>query len=243
MIRQIKEERVIVALDVPTVDEAVALVRALDTWVCRFKIGLELYMAAGPEAVQAVQWAGAQRKRIFLDIKLHDTPETVRRAARMASLLGAEFITVHASGGVAMMRAAVEGAHERGGANILAVTVLTSLNDQAARHSYGAPAREAVLRFATDAEQGDCWGIICSPQELAYLRDDQPLKRLQFITPGVRPTWALPNDQARVMTPAEAIQHGAHAVVVGRPVTQPPAEVGSPADAVRRIISELPERR
>ncbi|MBI2444589.1 MAG: orotidine-5'-phosphate decarboxylase [Candidatus Magasanikbacteria bacterium] len=241
------EERIIIALDVATVAEAVALTQELAPWVSRFKVGLELYSVAGPEAVRAVQAAGAEK--VFLDLKLHDIPNTVRNAARAAAALGVEFITVHASGGVEMMRAAVAGAAEGGSAKILAVTVLTSLGAHSAYHIYRREISEAVWQFAVDAGQAGCWGIICSPQELAFLPERirgeavgaRDVATLKFITPGVRPAWAAANDQQRVMTPGEAIRHGAYALVIGRPITRPPTSIGSPVDAARRIISELPE--
>jgi orotidine-5'-phosphate decarboxylase len=204
-------ERLIVALDHPSAKPAIAQVDELGDIVERYKVGLELYVAEGRALVDELH---ERDKRVFLDLKLHDIPETVRRAAEIASKMGVELLTVHAGGGRKMLEAAVAGA---GATKVLAVTVLTSLDagDLAADGVAGS-VEEAVLRRARLAEAAGCAGVIASPQEAAAIRR---VVRPEFlvVTPGVRLASA-DDDQKRVATPRAARQAGASAVVVGRPI-------------------------
>jgi orotidine-5'-phosphate decarboxylase len=221
-------QRVFVALDLPSLAEAVALADRLGDDAPRVKVGLELFAAAGPEAVRA--FAG---REVFLDLKLHDIPETVRRAAEAAAAHGARWLTVHAAGGRAMLEAAVAGAGARCG--ILAVTVLTSL-EAADLAADGHPLDPAALcvRRAELAITAGCAGVIASPREAAAIRAAVGPAAL-IVTPGVRPVGAATGDQKRVDTPRAAIAAGASAVVVGRPIRDAP----DPRAALRAIIREL----
>ncbi|MGB2762208.1 MAG: orotidine-5'-phosphate decarboxylase [Minisyncoccales bacterium] len=233
------KDRIIVALDVPRLDMAIELVKQLQADVGMFKVGLELLHSEGtPKVVRAVQEAaGRQIGGVFVDVKLHDIPNTVAGASRAISKLGGvEMFNLHASGGIEMIRAAVQW---KGKSKVLAVTVLTSLAEDVAHQIYGAPIRAKVLQLAKDAKLAGVDGIICSPQELQVLGNQQELSDLLRITPGVRPKWAVKGDQKRVTTPADAIKAGADYLVVGRPITKPPKEIGTPVEAAIKIAEEI----
>ena len=228
------QDRIIVALDVSNLDAAESLVRELAPHVGCFKIGLQLLTSVGaPKVVQCLSSIGGN---LFIDGKLCDIPHTVGEAARATSLLGVAMFNVHASAGIEAMMAAVQ---NKGSSKVLAVTVLTSLEENNAHLIFGAPSKAKVLQLARDAKLAGVDGIICSPQELEFLGKQRELDGLLKITPGVRPEWAAVGDQKRVMTPGDAIIAGATALVIGRPITKPPNEVGTPADAARRIAQEI----
>lgn len=221
----------IVVLDMDTRKEALAAVSACSScdW---FKIGAQLFTRLGPSIVEEVQKKG---KRVFLDLKYHDIPNTVAHAAKGAADLGVDLFTLHASGGHAMIeaaRVAVEGTPTR----ILAVTVLTSLNESALRNELGLSEtpEQAVCRLAKLAIDAGAHGIVCSPRELVTLRKTLGMEPL-IVTPGVRPDWAALDDQKRVMTPREAALAGASMVVVGRPILKHP----NPEQAAEMIIKEM----
>jgi len=201
-----------------------------------FKIGLELFTAEGPALIRSFIQHGAP---VFLDLKLHDIPNTVRGAARSAARLGARMITVHASGGRAMMQAALEGAQEgAGGAEaplVLGVTVLTSLaDDDLISIGWNEPAGAAVTRLARLAQAAGLGGVVASPREAAAIRLACGASFV-MVTPGIRPARAAVDDQARAATPEAAICAGADFLVVGRPITQAP----DPADAADAIVDEI----
>ena len=222
--------KVFVALDVATLAEAVALVDCLSGEAPRVKVGLELFAAEGPEAVRVFTSRGLE---VFLDLKLHDIPETVRRAAEAASKLGARYLTVHASGGMAMLEAAVAGAGPTCG--ILAVTVLTSLaNSDLEADGNSLTAEALCVRRARLAVEAGCAGVIASPREAAAIRAAVGAEPL-IVTPGVRPAGSALGDQKRVDTPAAAILAGASAVVIGRPIR----DALDPLAALRAIEAEL----
>jgi orotidine-5'-phosphate decarboxylase len=222
--------RLIVALDLPGAGEALEFVDKLGASVERYKVGLELYAAEGPRVVKELQSRG---KKVFVDLKLHDIPETVGRAAAAVGRLGADLLTVHAAGGVEMMRRAVEAA---GPTRVLAVTVLTSL-DAAGLHADGVDpmlsTEGMVLRRARLALEAGCAGVIASPLEVKALRGSMP-PSFMVVTPGIRPAKA-GDDQKRVATPRQARLDGADAVVVGRPIR----DAQDPVEAVRRILQDL----
>ncbi|ABC83709.1 orotidine-5'-phosphate decarboxylase [Anaeromyxobacter dehalogenans] len=223
-------ERICAALDFPTFAAAEPFARAVAPEVGILKVGLELFAAEGPAAVRAAARLG---RPVFLDLKLHDIPNTVEGAARSAAASGAALLTVHAAGGAEMVRAAVRGAGP--GVRVLAVTVLTSL-DAAALEAIGlaGPPEAAVVRLARLAVDAGAGGIVCSPHEVAAVRaavGPGPL----LVVPGVRPAGAAKGDQARVATPAEAVRAGADVIVVGRPLRDAP----DPAAAARAIAGEL----
>jgi len=204
----------ILALDQPSWPAADRLVRALGDDVPFYKVGLELFTAEGPAVVRELRGAG---KRIFLDLKLHDIPNTVAGAAKSAAALGAEMLTVHAAGGASMVRAAVETA---GSVRILAVTVLTSLAEGALPASFPPDTKveDLVLRLAEEALQAGAQGLVCSGAEVRALRKRFGAAPL-LVVPGTRPHGAGHGDQARVVSPKEALDGGASWLVVGRAVT------------------------
>lgn len=221
--------RLIAALDTPSRAAADALVGKLDgvpSWV---KIGLELFCAEGPSIVRELSARGLA---IMLDLKLHDIPETVGRATANVAGLGAGLLTVHASGGHAMLEAAVKAA---GDMRILAVTVLTSLDDSdLAQIGAMAPVADLVKKRAQLAVAAGCHGIVASPHEVAILREFVPADFL-VVTPGVRPEGSPAGDQKRVMTPRQARAAGADLVVIGRPLR----DSQNPAATARAIVEEL----
>lgn len=228
------QDRIIIALDVSSLDEAESLVRELAPHVGYFKVGLQLLTSVGvPKVIDFLHDLGG---KVFLDGKFNDIPNTMGEAAQMASSLGVAMFDVHASAGIEAMMAAVQ---HKGNSQVLAVTVLTSLEENNVHLIFGAPSRTKVLQLARDAKIAGVDGIICSPQELELLGKQKELDGLSKVTPGVRPEWAAVGDQKRVMTPGDAIVAGATALVIGRPITKPPKKVGKPADAAQRIVEEI----
>jgi orotidine-5'-phosphate decarboxylase len=221
--------RLIAALDTPTRTDADALVDKLASVPSWVKIGLELYCSEGPTLVRDYVSRGLS---VMLDLKLHDIPETVARATSRVSSLGAGLLTVHASGGRAMLEAAVKNA---GDTRVLAVTVLTSL-DETDLVDIGdiGPIADLVKRRAELAVRAGCHGIVASPHEVPAVRAVVPREFL-IVTPGVRPLGAAVGDQKRVMTPKLAREAGADLVVVGRPLR----DAADPAAAARAIVEEL----
>lgn len=228
------KDRIIVALDVDGWEEVRDLVESLAPYVGCFKIGLELISSVG--GPQAVKFIHTLNGEIFYDGKFDDIPNTVDGASRAVSGLGVKMFNVHASAGVEAMRAAVK---NKGNSIVFAVTVLTSLEENNAHLIFGAPTKAKVLQFARDAKIAGCDGIICSPKELEFLGNYPELNGLLRVVPGIRPKWSVAEDQKRIMTPADAIKAGADYLVIGRPITNPALEVGSPVDAVKRIIEEI----
>ena len=233
-------QRVIFALDVPTLEEARRLVSLLRGRTGFFKVGLELYTAYGKDAVKAVQEAGG---RVFLDLKFHDIPNTVSRAAEEAVKLGVDMFNLHASGGTEMMRETVERCRKaaeklnRRGPIILAVTVLTSLDEGNLREiGMAGPVEERVVGLAELAQKAGIDGVVASPREIASIRKHCG-NAFVIVTPGIRPAFesAGQDDQKRVMTAREAIMAGASYLVVGRPVRLAP----DPAAAMDKILEEI----
>jgi orotidine-5'-phosphate decarboxylase len=226
--------RVFVAID--TMDRAAAKADAarLGPEAGGIKLGLEFFVSNGPDGIRDV----AGTTPLFLDLKLHDIPNTVAGGVKAACRLAPRFLTIHAGGGRAMMQAAVKAAREAGGATrpkLLGVTVLTSLDDDdLAAIGVSAKTSEQAKRLAALAQDSGLDGIICSPLEVAALRK-QCGRDFVLMVPGIRPAWAASQDQKRVMTPAEAVAAGADYLVIGRPITQ--AE--NPAAALDRIGAEL----
>jgi orotidine-5'-phosphate decarboxylase len=229
-------ERIAWAADVP-LDEALRLWPLLSPSVGVVKVGLSLFVEHGPAAVRPFQTAGGT---VFLDLKLHDIPNTVELAAARAGALGVRYLTVHASGGEAMLRAAVKGAAQgAAGAGvspprILAVTALTSLDDATVMAlGFGPSAAAMAERLAEVAVRGGAGGLVCSPREVPALRGRYPT--LFLCTPGIRPAGAAAGDQARTETPASAIRAGANLLVVGRPLHT----ASDPAEAARALNAEV----
>ena len=224
------QEKIIVALDVPTKEKALALVKQLRDQISFFKIGLQLYTAEGPEIVRAVLATGA---KVWLDIKLHDIPNTVGRAVESASRLGVHMLTIHLSGGGEMIRAAI--AARANDMLLLGVTVLTSATEQTLRE-VGIPGtvEDEVLRLAKLGVEAGIDGVVASPHEIRKLRTEFGNK-IKIAVQGIRPTWAEPGDQKRFMTPREALEAGADYIGIGRPITAHP----QPSEAVAKILQEL----
>jgi len=223
------------ALDTTDLAAAEALAGALGGAVDGIKLGLEFFGAHGPEGMARL---AAQGRPVFLDLKLHDIPNTVAGAVRALLPLEPAILTIHAAGGGAMMRAAAEAAREAGAKRpkIVGVTILTSLDDDdLAGMGWEMEVSDAVRRLAGEARENGLDGVVCSPHEAARLRADLGPEFL-LVVPGIRPSWSASGDQKRVMTPAQAAQAGADVLVVGRPITG--AE--NPAEAARLIAGELP---
>lgn len=227
-------ERLIVALDVSSASEAQKLVARIGDAAGIYKVGLQLFTAEGPGIVRDLVSSG---RRVFLDLKLHDIPTTVALAVKAATELHADMLTIHASGGSAMLRAATEAAAGR--LNLLAVTVLTSLNDED-MEEIGVAGRlsDQVLRMASLAKSAGCQGIVTSPREALVARKAMG-EGFTIVTPGIRPAGAETNDQQRIATPAQAINNGVSHIVVGRPITHAP----DPAKAAQSIISEMEQAK
>jgi orotidine-5'-phosphate decarboxylase len=228
-------KRLIVALDVPDAASAAELVSQLEKTCQWFKVGLELFVAAGPAVIEPLVGRGHS---VFLDLKLHDIPNTVARAVRSAAALGVKMMTLHAAGGPAMLaaaKAALDGVTEP--PELLAVTVLTSM-DQAQMNAVGlnlTPAEQVELLAGMGMEAG-IHGFVCSPQEVASLRALTGPEGV-LVVPGIRPAGAAIGDQKRIATPAEALRQGASYLVVGRPITQ----ASDPAEAAEAILKEMAE--
>ena len=227
------QERLIVALDVPTARQAQAIVAAVGSPAPMFKVGSQLFAAEGPPIVRDLVASG---RKVFLDLKFHDIPNTVSGAVREAAKLNVSMLTVHAGGGSAMLKAAVEAASQSAARPlILAVTVLTSIDGQQleATGVSGTVATQ-VLRLASLALRAGCGGIVASPMEARELRRELG-EGFAIVTPGVRPAGEEKGDQARVMTPRQAVEAGATHIVVGRPITA----AADPAEAARKIYQEM----
>ncbi len=224
------QNRICAALDFGSWREAEPFARRIVPHVGLLKVGLEIFAAEGPNAVRAAAELG---KPVFLDLKLHDIPNTVEGAARSAAATGAALLTVHASGGPDMVRAAVRGAGGR--LRVLAVTVLTSLDAAAlAKIGLEGPPEAAVVRLARLAIEAGAGGLVCSPQEVAAVRaavGSGPL----LVVPGVRPAGAALGDQARVATPEAAVAAGADVIVLGRPLR----DAADPVAAAKAIAASV----
>lgn len=226
------EDRLIVALDFPSANEALALVGRLEG-VCRwFKVGMELYYTAGNGLIDTLRSKGFE---VFLDLKLHDIPNTVAGGVRSVGGIGASLLTVHAGGGRAMLEAAAEAARAPGAPRLLAVTVLTSMDaGELAGVGVTASPAEQVMRLARLARAAGIDGMVCSAEEVGTLRSalgDEVL----LVTPGIRSADDAVDDQRRVVTPKGAIEAGSSMLVVGRPITK----ASDPAAAANRILDEI----
>ena len=223
-----------IAFDVPTLEAALALDAKLGAGAELAKVGLELFAAAGPEAVRALKGRG---RRVFLDLKLHDIPNTVKGAAGSAARLGADLLTVHATGGAAMVAAAVEGIREAGGkTRVVAVTLLTSLDPAAMPPGFVKPFDlHAVAAALTDeAERAGALGVVCSPADLSGVRAKLG-REFYAVTPGIRPAGADAHDQKRVATVESAVRDGASLLVLGRAIT-------GAADPAAALVAARAER-
>lgn len=231
-------DRLITALDLPTFDRAKALVEELGDAVTFYKVGMELFYGAGPDIIRYLK---DKDKKVFLDLKLQDIPNTVAHSLAVLTRLGADIMNVHAVGGPKMMaegmKAVQEAAAEMGrpAPKLIAVTVLTSMDEaQWKPLNYAKPIGEEVLDLAALTKESGLDGVVASPREAAGIRE-RCGKDFLIVTPGVRPAWAAANDQSRIATPAAAIGNGSTHLVVGRPITQ----AKDKQEAVRKILEEM----
>jgi orotidine-5'-phosphate decarboxylase len=226
--------RIFLALDTPDTDAALAQMRAVGNAIDGIKLGLEFFVANGPVGIERIRQEG---RPLFLDLKLHDIPNTVAGAVRSAAALNPLLLTVHAGGGPAMLRAAAEASHSFGAVRplIIAVTVMTSLDDGDLKAvGQMAPVSDQVRRLAALSQGQGCDGVVCSPREISLLRQDCG-PEFKLVVPGLRLATGERADQKRVMTPGEAARLGADFLVIGRPITA----ASDPAAAARAIHSEI----
>jgi orotidine-5'-phosphate decarboxylase len=231
----LNRDRLIVALDVPSAAKARQIVQSIGEAATTFKVGKQLFTAEGPQVVRDLVSSG---RKVFLDLKFHDIPNTVAGAVRAAAELGVSMLTVHASGGGAMLKAAAQAATQSPTKPmILAVTVLTSLSDaDLVELGIAAQVIDHVVRLAALARHAGCGGVVASALEAHELRRELG-GDFTIVTPGVRPAGTSVGDQARVLTPKEAIIAGANYLVVGRPIL----EAADPSRAAKEIVREIEE--
>jgi len=230
------KDYIIFPLDVSTYDQAMKYVALLKDHVGLFKVGLELFISQGPDIIRSIRDEGGG---IFLDLKLHDIPATVKRAFMAASHYGPEFVTVHCDEGGEVLKSVAE--NNPGNTKILAITVLTSLDQKKLKElgysqKYSKDLSSLVLLKARMASEAGCHGIVCSGHEVAMVKRKLG-DELLIITPGIRPAWSLvsQDDQKRIVTPADAVNNGADYIVVGRPIR----DAKAPADAAKKVAEEI----
>lgn len=234
------DERLIVALDVHTMDDVKSLVESLGESVSYYKVGMELYYSVGAEVICYLK---EQDKKIFLDLKLHDIPNTVASGLCSLMNLGADMINVHASGGYTMMKTAAERLHAAADEmgiecpKIIAVTVLTSISEEEwleMGFGKGIAIKEAVLGMAKLAKKAGLDGVVASPKEAKFIREACG-EGFLIVTPGIRPAWSAKGDQSRIATPASALAAGATHLVVGRPIRA----AANPQEAAQAVLKEM----
>ena len=224
---------IIVALDFPNADAALALAAQLDPAQCRVKVGKELFTRCGPAIVEALQAKGFD---VFLDLKFHDIPNTTAMAVKAAAELGVWMVNVHCSGGLRMMAACRNELDKLSGAKplLIGVTVLTSMErDDLSGIGLDVEPQAQVLRLAGLAQQAGMDGLVCSAQEAGVLKVAHP--QLQRVTPGIRPAGSAEDDQRRILTPSQALQAGSDYLVIGRPISQ----AANPQQALAAVLAEL----
>lgn len=231
------KDRIIFPLDVPNFQTATeVMLTARNAGIRNFKVGLEaIHHGFGYQLAKTLVKDG---KGVGYDAKLYDIPNTIKGSAAGIAELGVKWFNVMGCAGPEAISAAVE---NRGASEVYVVTVLTSMNEQVCQDTLGDTVEKKVLQYSTWALECGAQGVICSPRELPIVRAEPLLAKLKVITPGIRPDWAQTNDQKRVMVPGDAILAGADNVVIGRPISQPPAMVGFPEKAVQLIAAEIEE--
>jgi orotidine-5'-phosphate decarboxylase len=236
-------DKIMVALDVDTLSDAKKIVEELRDTGVTFKVGNQLGTYEGWQAV--IKFAREYGAQIFCDTKFKDIPATVGMSARAITRHQPDFFNIMADTQEEAMRAAVEGIESAvrdysiKPPILLGVTVLTSYSDNDAASIYGSLPQDKVLQFASAAARNGLDGVVCSAEEASMLRANDATKDLLLVTPGIRPAWAASGDQSRIMTPSMAIKAGADYLVIGRPITQPPSEIGSPRIALEKILEEI----
>jgi orotidine-5'-phosphate decarboxylase len=231
------KDYIIFPLDVPNYEKAMGLVETLKTDVGLFKVGLELFISEGPKILDSIRRSGPAG--IFLDLKLHDIPATVQRAFMAASKYRPQFVTIHCDEGDGVLRRVAE--ENPGNTKILAVTVLTSLDQKKVKHlgyanKYADDISELALLKAKMAKEAGCHGVVCSGFEVSRIKKELGTELIAVI-PGIRPAWSLvdKDDQKRIVTPADAVKNGADYIVVGRPIR----DTNDPKDAAKRVAGEI----
>lgn len=236
------KDRIVLALDVDTREEALELVDKLKDYVGVYKIGMQLFNSYGPDIVREFNEMGA---KVFVDLKFHDIPNTVAATSRVMTRLNAFMFNMHVSGGREMMQqamAAVQDEAAKLGKEIpivLAVTVLTSITAAQLENElgiFGMSVEDLVVKWAKIAKREGLTGIVCSPQEIKAIRKACG-PDFKIVTPGIRPLWSAPNDQKRITTPGEALKMGADYLVIGRPISS----AADPVEAAQKIIAEMEE--
>lgn len=236
-------DKIMVALDVDTLDEARVVAEELRDTGVTFKIGNQLGTYAGWET--CIAFAREYGAQIFCDTKFKDIPVTVEKSARAITRHQPDFFNIMADTQAEAIRGAVAGVesavrdYDITKPLLLGVTVLTSYSEDDTQSIYGTSAREKVLQFAGNAAANGLDGVVCSAEEASMLRSNNATKHLRLVTPGIRPLWAASGDQSRVLTPRQAVEAGADYLVIGRPITQPPPEIGSPRNALAKILEEI----
>lgn len=239
-------DRIFPAIDVDTLDEAKRLMDELVGLVTHVKFGLQL--ATRESWADGIAAAKERGFKVFCDAKFKDIPNTVEHAAYSLAYHGPGFFTVMADNSREALHAIRTGVDRAvtelklaEKPKIIGVTVLTSIDPEECMQIYGGEVQTKTLQFGTNAAEAGLDAIVCSPEELSLFRPNDKFKDTILITPGVRPVWASANDQSRITTPGEAIRRGADMLVIGRPITQPPKEIGSMKEAVNRILEEIEE--
>jgi len=228
------KDRIIVALDVFTLDEAENLISRLKNKVGGFKVGLQILTSCGSRSV--IDLLKKHEVKIFYDAKFNDIPNTVGQASKAISRFGVWMYNLHASAGSMAIRLS---AQNKGGSKLIAVTVLTSLSDETSTSIFGQGFMDKSLQLAEMAAKNGVDGLICSPLEIERLRHNESTSGLLLVVPGIRPQWADINDQVRYLEPGKAVALGADYLVIGRPITSPPSSIHSPEEAVERICTEI----
>lgn len=234
------KDRIVLALDVDSAEEAMQLVKELKDYVGVFKIGMQLYNSTGPDIVKMVNQLGG---KVFVDLKFHDIPNTAGSAAKVMTRLNAFMFNVHAAGGRAMMKRVAEDSRDEAVKQgkemplVLGVTVLTSISQKEMQEDMfikDMNVEDLVTKWSLMAKESGLGGVVCSPQEIKAIRQACG-PEFKIVTPGIRPAWAATNDQKRITTPRQALDMGADYMVIGRPITK--AE--NPREAAQKIIDEL----
>jgi orotidine-5'-phosphate decarboxylase len=236
-------QRIMVALDVDELSQAREIAESIRDLGVSFKISNQLGTYEGWKAM--IAFAHEFNALVFCDTKFKDIPETVKKSARAITRLRPDFFDIMADNNVAALEAAMEGTRSAEQdfstphPTVLGVTVLTSITNDESVSIYGADSATKVQQFAENAAAAGLDGVVCSPQEVKMLRSNPKTADLILVTPGIRPSWAVTGDQQRITTPKDALESGSDYLVIGRPITQPPVEIGTPRDAILKIIEEI----
>lgn len=233
------KDKIVVALDTSSYEQAHTWVKELAPYVGYFKVGKELFISFGPRIIEMIKNEGG---KVFLDLKLHDIPNTVAQSSKVITSFGVDIFNVHASGGLSMMQKTVEAVRQEADKRkievptMLAVTVLTSLNDAVLKDelNWKNNAKEQVVTLASLTKKAGMDGVVCSPKEIEIIKEKVG-SDFEVLTPGIRPAWSQKNDQQRIMTPKEALVAGADYLVIGRPITKAEDSVL----AAKKILSEM----